>query len=90
MNYDTESTKVRQIGLGESVRFTANFGPTLCDNDTLSTVVSVSQSSGAASLTLGTGAINAASVDGQSKPVNTVIQYRVTAPSDAALGLWSR
>jgi hypothetical protein len=90
MNYDTESTKVRQIGQGESIRFTANFGPTLRDNDTLATVVSVSQSSGPASLTIGTGAINtggAVSVDGQSKAINTVIQYRVTVPLDATLGL---
>ena len=88
--YDTESTKVRQIGRGESIRYTAKFGPTLRDNDTLSSVSSVLQVSGSASLTVGAGAINTAgavSVDGQSRPINTVIQFRVTVPSDAALGV---
>ena len=88
--YDTESTKVRQIGRGESIRYTANFGPTLRDNDTLASVSSVLQVSGSASLTVGAGAINTAgavSVDGQSRPINTVIQFRVTVPSDASLGV---
>ena len=87
---DCESTKVRQIGRGESIRYTANFGPSLRDADTLTSVSSVSQTSGSATLTVGAGSINtggAVTVDGQSRPINSVVQFRVTVPGDANLGL---
>lgn len=86
---DVQSTKVRQIGRGESIRYTANFGPTLRDADTLVSVSSVAQVSGSATLTVGSGTINtggAVTVDGQSRPINTVCQFRVTVPADANLG----
>jgi hypothetical protein len=86
---DIESTKERQIGAGESIRYTAYFGPTLRDNDTIASVSSVAQTSGSGSLTVGAGVVNsggAVSVDGRSLPINTVVQFRVTVPSGVVSG----
>ena len=87
---EVDSQEVRDIARGESILFSACFGPSLF-GDTLATVAGVTQTSGSGTLTLSSGAINtggAVSVDGVSRPINTVAQYRVTVGSSVAVGLY--
>ena len=88
MSTEVDSQEVREIAKGESILFSACFGPSLY-GDTLASVTSVAQTSGTTRLTVGAGAINtggAVSVDGISRPINTVCQFRVTVSSDAVVG----
>ena len=83
-----DSEEVREIAKGEIELYSAWFGRSL-NGDTLSSVVSVAQTSGASTLTVGSGAINtsgAVTVDGKSRDQSTVVQYTLTVPSDATAG----
>jgi len=85
-----DSQEIRVMGAGEKITYSAWFGP-LLDGATLSSVTSITQTSGASTLTLGSGAINtggAVTVGGVSRPVSTLVQFDVTAPSDASAGLY--
>lgn len=93
-----DSQEVRQIARGESFLYSAWFGNVLRDSDTLASVTSVTQTDEpeqgtdeSNSMTIGSGAINtsgAVTVDGVSRAVNTVIQFRVTAKSNQTLGAY--
>lgn len=93
-----DSETIIDLPKGGSELLTANFGPRLNTGETLSTVSSVSQetqptagSSETSTLTVGSGAINtsgAVVVDGQSRPVSTVVQFRVTVASNATAGTY--
>jgi hypothetical protein len=82
-----ESMEVHEIAKGESILYSAWFGPSLF-GATL-TSASTAQTSGTTTLTVGAGAINTGgpvSVDGVSRAINTVVQFRVTVPSNAVAG----
>ena len=93
---EADSVEVRQVARKQTTLYSAWFGQTLRDGDTLASVVSVTQvdqpdevSGESNTLTLGSGAVNsggAVSVDGKSRATNTVIQFRVTAGSTQTKG----
>lgn len=88
MTTSVDSVEVREIAPGETIKYSAWFGPSLY-GDTLSSVTSVTQTVGATALTIGSGAINsggAVTVDGVSRTASTVVQYLVTVPAGATLG----
>jgi hypothetical protein len=84
---EVQSLEVHEIAKGVSILYSAWFGPSLF-GATLSTA-STAQTSGTTTLTIGAGAINnggPVNVDGVSRPINTVVQFRVTVPSNAVAG----
>lgn len=93
-----DSETIIDLAKGGSELLTANFGPRLNTGETLTSVSSVTQtvqptaaSGETSTLTVGSGAINsggAVTVDGQSRAVSTVVQFRVTVPSNAAAGAY--
>lgn len=93
-----DSETIIDLAKGGSELLTANFGPRLNTGETLTSVSSVTQtvqptagSGETSTLTVGSGAINtsgAVTVDGQSRAVSTVIQFRVTVPSNAVAGAY--
>lgn len=94
-----EATTIVDMRRGESQLITADFGLRLNTGETLSSVAtqptqSDSPTAGTgetATLTVESGAINtggAVTVDRSSRPVATVCQFRVTVPSNAALGTY--
>ena len=83
-----DSRERHDIARGESILYSAAFGPSLY-GATIASVASVAQTSGTGTLTVGAGAINTAgpvSVDGISRPVSTVVQFRVTVAAQAPVG----
>jgi hypothetical protein len=88
-----DSQEVRELAPGEIVKMSAWLGQSLY-GATIASVVGITQTSGESTLIMPTtlsarGAINtsgAVTVDGVERPINTVIQYVVTVPSNAALG----
>ena len=83
-----DSQEVRELAPGEIVKMSAWLGQSLY-GATIASVVGITQTSGESTLTFGAGAINtsgAVTVDGVERPINTVIQFVVTVPSDAELG----
>jgi len=93
-----DSETIIDLPKGGSELVTANFGPRLNTGETLSSVSSVTQTvqptagtGETSTLTLGSGAINtggAVTVDGQSRAVSTVVQFRVTVPSNSVAGAY--
>ena len=93
-----DAETIVDLAAGASELVTANFGPRLNTGETLSSVTSITQteqptagSGESSTLTLGSGTINtggAVTVDGQSRAVSTVVQFRVTAPSNATAGTY--
>jgi hypothetical protein len=85
---EVDSVEAHDIARGESILFSAAYGPQLY-GATLTSVASVAQTSGTTTLTVGAGSINTAGpidVDGFSRAVSTVVQFRVTVPAGAVVG----
>lgn len=85
-----DSRERHDIARGESILYSAAFAPSLY-GATIASVASVAQTSGTGALTVGAAAINTAgpvSVDGISRPVSTVVQFRVTCGANVAVGLY--
>lgn len=88
MSNPIQSATVVEMAQGEVILCTANYGPQLY-GDTIATVIGVTQKSGDSTLTFGTPAINTAgaiTVDGQSRAINTCVQFTITTPSDCTAG----
>ncbi len=95
-NDQTLSETIVDLGRGASQLVTSYFGKQLNTGETLASVTSVAQESNptagageTSTLTVGSGSINtggAVYVDTQSRGVSTCVQFRVTVPSNAAVG----
>lgn len=85
-----DSRERHDIARGESILYSAAFGPSLY-GATIASVASVAHTSGGGGdhVTVGAAAINTAgpvSVDGIQRPTSTVVQFRVTIAAQAPVG----